>query len=159
MQILMKFKFTVFFLLFLAITINEMQAENILVWLSSGEKVIYNLGDNPKITPSDKEIIIETAKAKVTYTQGQVKKITFDEKNDNIESINGSLENAKINDKTIELSGFKSNENVIIYDLSGKTIFSQPTASDGCLIINLSNFNKGVYIIKVKNYTSKFIIK
>ena len=81
MQILMKFKFTVFFLLFLAITINEMQAENILVWLSSGEKVIYNLGDNPKITPSDKEIIIETAKAKVTYTQGQVKKITFDKKN------------------------------------------------------------------------------
>lgn len=62
----------------------------------------------------------------------------------------------------LNVSNLLPNSQIAIYDISGRTIYSQKTAAD-CIKINISAFNSGLYTIAVSNekgnIVSKFIKK
>jgi N-acetylneuraminic acid mutarotase len=54
---------------------------------------------------------------------------------------------------TVYLSGQKKMENLVVYDLSGKTVFTQNNLNASSALLNLGAVSEGVYTIKVSTGT------
>ncbi|MCI6161379.1 MAG: T9SS type A sorting domain-containing protein [Prevotella sp.] len=149
-------------LLLLLIASMGMQAKttNILVWLATGEKITYSLAEHPKVMPGKENVRITTTEVDIVYPVGEVHKITYDEATDigqsALEADKGSV---GITDNVMSLSGFAAGETVRIFDAAGRLAGQYKTDATGALRINLSEFEKGVYIVKTNHQSSKFIRK
>lgn len=83
----------------------------------------------------------------------------------NIKEYDGtSIDNEKateniisINNQVLSLKGFPPNSHVKLLNVDGKIINTYETPVEGCLNINLSSINKGIYIVKINDKTYKFM--
>ena len=78
-----------------------------------------------------------------------------------IETINKKDANGNIQSDGfyIRISDFKSNVPVYIYSNSGTLVKRVYTNNEGVCLVQTSTLLQGVYIVKVRNISKKFIIK
>lgn len=62
----------------------------------------------------------------------------------------------RVNNNDLIVSGTESNEKVMIYDINGRVVASE-IGTQNSTTINISNLNKGVYIVKTNSGTAKFV--
>lgn len=137
------------------------RADKIIVWLSTGETVTYYFADRPKVIPGKNDVRITTPAEDVVYQAGEVLKITFED----VGGIEGTTADdpsrgvVSVDGDFMLLSGFQPGEQVYIFDVSGKLVFSQTIGDSGSLRIGLSDFSRGIYLLKTNHQSSKFIKK
>ena len=64
---------------------------------------------------------------------------------------------ASVSTDMVQLTGAPINASVAIYDMNGREVVKNTTDGNGTATISLSNLAHGAYVIKVNNYTLKFV--
>lgn len=141
---------------------NVTEPTHFILCLKDGEQITFMLEHNPKvvngegmITVIDKDITIEYPWESLhKYMMGNdVETGIFD----NVIAKDGTVGEILHKSGNIVLSGFKAAVPVSVTDINGITAYSSKTNADGYLMISMSEYPTGMYIVKAGNKTFKFI--
>lgn len=142
--------------------------KNDVKWLvlHMGVDFIFPLSDHPKITYGKEGAVFqcEYANNKKELINIGSHKYTLESDSgipSSIETINKKDANGNIQSDGfyIRISDFKSNVPVYIYSNSGTLVKRVYTNNEGVCLVQTSTLLQGVYIVKVRNISKKFIIK
>lgn len=127
----------------LALGLVSAQAKSLLITLSDGTEVYYQLGGekNPVMTFEDGNVVVNTDK----YTFKQIKKFVISAQDDP----SGLKETFFV----------KGSQTIEIYSLDGKKLEVVNNKADGFTAVSTSDLPKGVYVVKVGNQSMKVIKK
>ena len=130
----------------------------VIVELANGQKVEYRLVDKPKLVYDGSKITLTAEGVVVEYTPSNLKKVMTGE----VENVPSGIEeyatpqsDIRIDAGFIRLSGFKANEDVRVYSVTGNIIASYSTNADGTLVIPISSMPSGISIIKANKQSIK----
>lgn len=132
----------------------------LVVWLRSGERVIYQLADVPVTTFSGGQLVIRTNNVTVPYDRNDVLRYTYEALDTGLD-LQASERLVQIDREGNEVSfrGLPTGATASIYSVNGQLV-GQVTASDNQpLTISLRNRPSGVYIVKAGTETIKILKK
>lgn len=142
---------------------EDIKPTHFILCLKSGEKVGFLLEKHPKVVNGEGFITVCDDNMSIEYPWEDIHKYTIDvdDTHTSINNINGEddMPEGSISNQIglITLSGFSASEPVIISNINGAVVYKSQTDNLGSLNISTSNFATGIYIVKVKNQTFKFI--
>ena len=131
----------------------------LVVWLKSGEKVVYELADAPVTTFSGSLLIIRSNKATATYERRQVQRYTYEDVVYSGIDLQPGERRVEVNHEGDEVTfrGLPAGATASVYNVGGQVI-DQVKATDGQpLTISLRNRPNGVYIVKAGTETIKIL--
>ena len=129
----------------------------LVVWLKSGEKVVYELADAPVTTFSGSQLVISTVKATATYERKAVQRYTYEDVVYLGIDLQPGERRVQVNHEGDEITfrGLPAGTTASVYSLGG-LLLDQQKATDGQpLTISLKNRPNGVYIVKAGTETIK----
>ena len=129
----------------------------LVVWLKSGEKVVYELADAPVTTFSGSQLIIRTNKASIPYERRNVLRYTFEDVvTKGIELMPGErrVEMNREGDE-ITFRGLQVGSTARIYAVNGTLVEQRKVTDSQPLTLSLKNRPNGVYIVKAGTETIK----
>ena len=129
----------------------------LVVWLKSGDKVVYDLIDVPVTTFSGSQLIIRTNKVTIPYERKDVLRYTYEDVvSDGIE-LSPSERRVEINRDGDEITfrGLQVGSSASIYAVNGTLIEQRKVTDSRPLSISLKNRPDGVYIVKAGTETIK----
>ena len=128
-----------------------------MVWLKSGDKVVYDLVDVPVTTFSGSQLVIRTNKVTIPYERKDVLRYTYEDVvSDGIE-LSPSERRVEINREGDEITfrGLQIGSTASIYAVNGTLIEQRKVTDSRPLSISLKNRPDGVYIVKAGTETIK----
>lgn len=132
-----------------------------ILYFRDGEKVSFLLEHNPRVVSGEGIVTVVDEDFTVEYKHSEIHRyvIGTDDAYTAIGEAAGSKSEGIISNQpgTIMLSGFKSHVPVIISDINGTVMFQSETDAEGMLGISTASYPSGIYIVKIKNQTLKFI--
>lgn len=136
----------------------------LLLWLRDGGRMSYPFNERPVITHKDAQVSISSHKGSVTYSHANVWKFTLSDKempniDTSVDRIVNSEANGFIGNDVITFSFCNPGDAVRIYNTSGVLINTYYIDENGYLQIPLSYFKAGIYILKTRSITYKFVKK
>ena len=129
----------------------------LVVWLKSGEKVVYQLADAPVTTFSGSQLIIRTNKVTIPYERRNVLRYTFEDVvTKGIELMPGErrVEMNREGDE-ITFRGLQVGSTARIYAVNGTLVEQCKVTDSQPLTLSLKNRPNGVYIVKAGTETIK----
>ena len=131
----------------------------LVVWLKSGEKVVYELADAPVTTFSGSQLIIRSNKVSAQYERKSVLRYTYEDVVPSGIDLQPGERRVQINHDGDELTfrGLPVGAAATVYSVNGMLV-SQAKATDGQpLTISLRHLPNGVYIVKAGTETIKVL--
>lgn len=133
-----------------------------IVWFHNGGKVSFSLDDRPVITYNNGYVIVSSIGNRVECPHEQIHKFTFSDGtnspgNDTAVDAVGQDVQVQQQQQSMVFSGCVPGENVNIYNMAGQLVSKHEINSDGTLFVSLQRFGKGMYVVKMKSLTYKFI--
>lgn len=147
-------------LLFLCSGLAASAQNSVKMIESNGKETIFQLAENPKVSISDKNLLIETSNDKVTCAIGEGVRFQFLLADAGVGEV--SADNTpvfKISQVAVEASGITASSPVTVYDMAGKIVKATQSDSNGCATVNISDLPAGVYIFKTIDKNFKFYKK
>lgn len=126
----------------------------LLVWENDDTYTIYMCSDHPEVYIEKESLVLSVNNTKVLYPANEVRRFTFaDDSLTPIEEtkLNGSF---NITENLIQVFDLHDSD-VSIYDMSGRLVRKERVI-DGMLDLNISDLQKGVYVVKAGNVNFKF---
>ena len=132
----------------------------LIVWLKSGEKVVYELADAPVTTFNNGYFIIRTNTANASYPRHSVQRYTYEDVMTGIDLQPGERR-VHINREGDEVvfRGLQDGTTASIYTVGGQLVGQVKATDNAPLTISLQNRPTGVYIIKAGTETIKIMKK
>lgn len=129
---------------------------NFVVWTKLGEQINFPLSEKPKLTHYNDNFIVTTSTTMVEYPKTDIKKFTLliPDGVDNIENSNANLLQQ---DNSLICRGFRDGSIVKIFNINGQLLSAETINNEDVYIIDLSTFNKGIYIVSTESITYKII--
>lgn len=161
----MKTKRLCMTMLFLAATMMSMAQDNsaqtLVVWLADGTKVRHLLTDEPKTTFQNGALYLSTIRMSISYPLERVLRYTY-EGNYNPVGIS-QLRSGEVRmwqtDDAVKFEGLEPGTPVEVYGSDGVLQNRQTAQSGIATVASLTGLPAGVYIIKIKDQTIKFLKK
>lgn len=156
----MKIKLTLMTLL-LTMTVGlwaQNTTQRLVVWQKNGEKVYFNLAEEPKTTFEDGKLVIKTTKTTVYYHLENVLRYTYEGEIPNVDGMKlkpGEIRFFQGKDK-MAFDGLPNGQDISVYSLDGKLLKTQTSHSGQQAVISLASYPTGTYIVKVGDATYKF---
>ena len=130
-----------------------------VLYLKSGERITFVIANEPRIVSMEEMISISENGTTIEYPLKDIHKYTMEKEqatgiNSTINETSGTIKNEV---GSIILSGFKAGVPVIVSNLNGMVVYKSTTDDNGSLSLSTSQYNEGVYIVKVQNKTFKFV--
>ena len=138
-------------------TPSSMGGSRLVVWLKSGEKVGYELSDQPITTFSGGKLIIQTNKVTIPYERKDVLRYTYEYiEATGIDLLPGERR-VVINREGDEIifRGLQAGSIASVYAVNGTLVEQRKATDDLPLTISLKNRPNGVYIVKAGTETIK----
>lgn len=135
---------------------DEELTAKVVIWTKTGEKCVYLLKEEPKISFTQEELLIETATLSATYPLSEFRRITYKEDDDNPVAT-GIMDVKDGNNRFGESLSFMDMAEgtlVSIYSANG-TLVSAFHLSASNRKLSLSELPQGIYLVKVNNITYK----
>lgn len=129
----------------------------LVVWLKSGEKVVYQLADAPVTTFSGSQLIIRTNKVTIPYERRNVLRYTFEDVvTKGVELMPGERW-VEMNHEGDEITfrGLQVGSTARIYAVNGTLVEQCKVTDSQPLTLSLKNRPNGVYIVKAGTETIK----
>lgn len=141
--------------LFLTMTID---ASNVLVlhWASGATTTFVLVDDEPRLTFNGDSIFVTTANSESHVGMSEVSGFSYvlDSQATAINSVqNGHVISLK--DNRLDVCGLPSGSEVKVFDTAGRLYKSIKVGQDGRCSLSIDSLSKGVYIIRVLNFTTK----
>ena len=132
----------------------------LVIWTKDGNKVVYSLAEKPKITFSDKEMLLMTSVINVSFPLSNLKRFTF-QNSDEVAIVNIINDEPIINMDKDQLifQSLKENSIVGIYGLNGIEILKKTIHKTENYSFYIGNLSNGVYIVSVNGLNYKLIKK
>ena len=157
----MKTRLTItILLLMLAMTTWAQDAtQRLVVWQKSGEKVYFDLTEEPETTFEGTQLVIKTTKTTAYYQLENVLRYTY-------EGTKTAIDGPKLRPGEIvfrqgadqmAFEGLSDGTRIDIYTLDGKLLKSQTARSSQQSVVSLASQPAGTYIVKVGDATYKFL--
>lgn len=145
--------------IFLSATLSSNAEKKVTLHLKDSTKEIYYLTDNPKVTFEGDMMKISSVKIVKEVEKAKVRKLTIDDASivADIDAEDNTVKWIFISDSIIRVSGLESGETVSVYNMSGMLISRVGSDISGECSIELTDLSAGVYLIKTKNSTFKFM--
>ena len=157
----MKKKRISIFLISFTLALSGVMAEDgVCVEKTDGTKQVFLFSETPKITYSNDNLVMTTFNTSTTFPISEVSRFYFEESN-MPSGVVGLMEDdeqqplIRVTETVAEFYGFNANTPVNLFDKMGRLLARDKTANDGTLSISLSDFPKGIYIIKAEKITIK----
>ena len=128
----------------------SMGGSRLVVWLKSGEKVGYELSDQPITTFSGSKLVIQTNKVTIPYERRDVLRYTYEYiEATGIDLLPGERR-VVINREGDEIifRGLQAGSIASVYAVNGRLVEQRKASDDLPLTISLKNRPNGVYIVK-----------
>jgi len=131
----------------------------LVVWLRSGEKVVYELAESPVTKFSGSQLIISTANATVPYARSQVLRYTYEDVVYQGIDLQPGERRVQIDrdGNSVTFRGLQDGTTVSVYAVNG-TLLEQLNATGGQpMTVSIQHRPTGVYIIKAGTETIKLM--
>lgn len=131
----------------------------IVIWQQSGRTLSYALSSQPEITYAGDTLVLSYNNVTVEYPVADILKITFSDKATDIAqgAASGQHELITVTPDGVSLQGFEAGMPVRLYTSAGQVVTSLSTHADGSLLLSLSSFPTGVYVVKAGKSTLKVL--
>lgn len=151
-------KITMILLLFLQGHALFAQSQRLVVWLKSGEKIYYELEENPKTTFEGTDIVITTSNLSVNYPLKDVFRYTYELQVSGIENANKTKPvHISQKDNNLVFDNLKSGTQIQLFATDGKLLKSMAADGRQTIAISLDLYPSGVYIVKAGSVTYKMM--
>lgn len=132
----------------------------LVVWLKSGERVVYELAESPVTTFNGTQLIISTVKTTASYERNTVLRYTYELVNTSI-SLQPGERRVQIDrdGNKVTFRGLSAGTFARVYSVNGMLVSQTKVTDDQPLTISLQNRPNGVYIIKAGTETIKLMKK
>jgi hypothetical protein len=138
----------------------QTQKECVVIETVAGQRMEYLLTEQPRIVQDDATVTFTTTNTTLELKTSEVAKVYVTTSATGIvnvtEKTSGKMEQA--GDMLI-LTGYESHETVSLFSSDGKMLQRHATDDQGYLTIPLGQLQTGIYIIKTKQQSIKFIKK
>lgn len=124
--------------------------------MKSGEKVYYDLEEQPKTTFSGKDIVITTNTLEVTYPLTQVLRYTYDNAVTGIESTSDGVHISRKGD-VVTFQNLSFSTTVQLFTIDGMLLETYDVEKKNSASISLKPYPTGIYILKVGGVSFKMI--
>jgi len=153
----MKTKFLLFAFLLTIVTgaFAQTERQHLVVWLKNGEKVYYQLTEEPKTTFTNGKLMITSSTVNVTYDLPKVIRYTYEGAITHIGSSTTGKMGFRQNDDGIILDFIPAGKKVSVYNLAGVLLQTLYTDGSPAFQISLKNYPFGVYIINIGEHSIK----
>lgn len=132
--------------------------QHLVVWQKTGEKVYFDLSENPRTTFEGGNLVITTPTLTVNYPVEQVQRYTYEFQQSDIDNINLSkIVRIRHNNDVLYLENLKPDTRIFLYTADGKLLSSQKADSSQTITISLANRPAGVYFVKANDVTYKML--
>ncbi len=138
-------------------------ASCVVVEQTNGDKSEFLLSTTPQVKCDSNAITLTTTETEIVFSYSDVKKAYISEASSSPESgVEPILQkntsyHVAINDATVIVSGMKENESVNLFSMDGKLLCTAQADADGRAEVSLSQFIKGVYVVKVGSQSFKIV--
>ena len=133
--------------------------QRLIVWMKNGEKVYFNLVEEPETTFENGKLVIKTTKTTVYYQLENVLRYTYD--GDITDVVGPMLRPNEIRfmqgTDQMAFDGLTDGTQIEIYSLDGMKLGSMLAKEGERITISFQNRPAGTYIVKVGDATYKFL--
>ena len=138
----------------------EIGGRHLVVWLKSGDRVVYDLAESPVTTFSGTQLIIRTVKATASYERSTVLRYTYELVNTSISLQPGERRVQMDREGNgVTFRGLPIGTIARVYSVNGMMVEQIKVTDDQPLTVSLQNRPNGVYIIKAGTETIKLMKK
>lgn len=133
--------------------------QRLVVWLKSGEKVYFDLTEEPRTTFEEGKLVITTSLTTVYYLLENVQRYTHEGSMTNIEAPTlrpGELVYLQNNDE-MAFEGLPDGSVLDLYSTDGRKLNTTRASTGKRTVISLAGFPSGTYILKCGDVTYKFV--
>ena len=131
--------------------------KRLVVWLSDGEKVYFDLNDNPQTSFSESGVSIETNMLKISYPFNHIIKYTYEDSSTDIVDLKANEMRVYMNENGLVFDNIKHGTLINIVTIDGKIIDTLKVDNGKNFTIPLNKYTNGVYLIKINNITYKIL--
>ena len=132
--------------------------QRLVVWQKNGEKVYYDLAEEPETTFENGMLVIKTTRTTVYYQLANVLRYTYEGNITDVDGIQlhpGEMRFMQGKDQ-MAFDGLPNGQDISVYSLDGKLLKTQTSHSGQQTVISLASYPTGTYIVKVGDATYKF---
>lgn len=135
------------------------QTQRLVVWMKNGEKVYFDLCEQPKTTFEDQYLTITATQISVSYPLSQIVRYTYELPTTGIETTNDNITQITMRGDELTFQHLKPGSTIRVYAMDGMLIHAEKAGPDAVTIVSLAKFTSGVYIVKVGDKTHKIMIR
>lgn len=140
--------------------VAEQNLTHLIVCTKDGSYVGYSLIEEPTLSFTNSDFVITTPNVDINYPLSDITQITYsDNWVSGVADLCLNKQELRIESENIVLSCPNEHDHIFIFSITGKLMFEKPLQEKGEYKISLSQFHKGVYIVKTINNTYKISIK
>lgn len=140
-------------------TFAQADTQRLVVWQKSGEKVYFDLNEEPETTFEGTQLVIKTNTTTVYYQLENVLRYTYEGTMTAIEGPKlkpGEVRFMQGSDQ-MAFDGLPDGTTLEVYSLDGKKLFTKQALSGQRTVLSLASHPAGTYIVKVGDATYKFL--
>jgi len=133
--------------------------QRLVVWQKSGEKIYFDLTDEPKTTFENGQLVIKTSKTTVFYLLENVLRYTYEGEIPIVDGLKlnpGEVHFMQGKDN-MSFDGLADGTIIEVFSLDGKKLQSQTARGGQRTVVSLSSQPVGTYVVKVGDATYKFL--
>lgn len=141
------------------ITKAQDATQRLVLWQKNGEKIFFELSEQPVTTFEDGKLVITTNNTTTYYLIENVVRYTYEGAMTAIHTPilrPGEIIFRQNNDKMV-FDGLTDGTTINVYSIDGKVLFSQKAHKGETTVISFANHPTGTYLVKVNDATYKFI--
>ena len=133
--------------------------QRLVVWQKSGEKIYFDLNEEPETTFEDGKLVIKTTRTTVYYQLANVLRYTYEGTMDAIDGPKLHPGEVRFLQGTDQMAfdGLPDGTTLEVYSLDGKKLFTKQALGGQRTVLSLASHPAGTYIVKVGDTTYKFM--
>lgn len=140
-------------------TFAQADTQRLVLWQKSGDKVYFDLTEEPETTFENGQLVIKTSKTTAYYLLENVLRYTFEGAMTAIDGPKlkpGEVRFQQGSDQ-MAFDGLPDGTTLEVYSLDGKKLFTKQALGGQHTVLSLASHPAGTYIVKVGDATYKFM--
>lgn len=150
----MKRIILIFAVFFYVAAIHAQSSARLVVWQKSGEKVYFNLTEEPKTTFENGLLVITTNTMQTSYQLSNILRYTYEGVITGISKVSNDLTVSQSNDG-ITLNNVPAGTALRLYDTAGRLLDTKTSNGESSVHFSLTERPAGVYLVNMNDHTFK----
>lgn len=131
--------------------------QTLVLWLKNGQKVYYELSDEPRTTFEHGMLVISSNRIRSEYHLSEVLRYTFEGEFTGVDATIADGTGFRQSGDELDIFGFAEGTEAKLYSTNGVLLDEQNASGSKSIHFTLANQPAGVYLVKIGEQTLKFM--